>query len=260
MHVRSRTGRILLAIGLGALLLGAAAGFRGVLGIEASAEGVRDAVRAYGVVAPAVFVTLVGLRIFIAIPSQVLLVGGGLCFGALGGTVYGALGLLLSGTLTYAVTRYAVRDAVRRRVPEPILRALDRADSRTGGLAIFAGTAYPVGPLSAYHAAAALTSMALPAFVLSLLAGGAVRAASYAYFGAKILEGDPTTLAAAAGLLLALAGLPLLHPAGRAFLLRQRGRGLRPSSGEGSGRRPARPRAVGREGAAGASNGTTPQG
>lgn len=198
--------------------------------MEASAEGVRDAVRGYGVIAPAVFVVLLGLRILIAIPSQVLLVGGGLCFGTLGGTVYGALGLLLSGSLTYAVTRYAVRDAVRRRVPESILGVLDRADSRTGGLAIFAGTAYPVGPLSAYHAAAALTSMALPAFLISLFAGGAVRAASYAYFGAQIVEGDPRTLGAAAAILLAIAGLPLLHPRGRAFLLRRARRASRRAS------------------------------
>ena len=221
--MRSRTARIIGGLALVAALLGAAAWLRGSLGLEASPEAVRDAVRSHGVVAPVVFVALLGLRVLVAIPSQVLLIGGGLCFGTVAGTVYGALGLLASGSLTYAITRLAVRDAVRRRVPESILRALDRADSRTGALAVFAGTAYPVGPLSAYHAAAALTSMALPAFLGALLAGGAVRAASYAYFGAQIIDGDPATLAVAAAVLLAIAGLPLLHPRARAFLLRRRG-------------------------------------
>ncbi len=109
------------------------------------------------------------------------------------------------------------REAVLSNVPENMRWAFSAAGSGAGATVVLVGTAYPVGPITAFHAGAGLTAMAIPIFLLALAAGSVVRAAIYAYFGSAILEGDWRILAAGAVLLIA-ATAPLLHPRGRNWL------------------------------------------
>jgi len=163
-------------------------------------------------------VLLVTFRTVLVVPSQLALIVGGICFGTLGGTLFGAAGLLLSGILVFVITRWLGADAVRSRVPGAAQRALAAAGSRGGALLVAVGTGYPVGNVTGYHAAAALTTMRLDAFALSVACGSLVRAWTYAYFGNAILErstGELVALALAVALAAAL--LPLLHPRVRAW-------------------------------------------
>lgn len=215
MEPQTRRSLIGLAL-LGALCAGAWAA-RHALGLEWSVESIRAVVAGFGLWAPLVFVLLMGFRTVIMIPSQLMLVAAGLCFGAAAGTLYGALGMVLSGSVAFAVARFVGRDAVLANVPESMRWAFSAAGSRAGAGIVFVGTGYPVGPVTAFHAGAGLTAMAAPSFLAALAAGSAVRAATYAWFGSALVEGDWRILAAAL-VLLAAAGLPLYHPRGRAWL------------------------------------------
>ena len=214
------TRRSVLGLGvLGVLLVGAFL-IRRALGIEWSASSVREAVAGFGAWGPVVFILLMGLRTFLFVPSQILLVAGGLCFGALAGSLYGAVGIVVSGSLAFAVARWVGREAVLANVPPRLRWAFSAASSRAGAAVVFVGTGYPVGPVTAFHAGAGLTAMAIPVFVGALAAGGLVRAGTYAWFGSALVEGDTSVLVAAALALAALASLPLVHPRGRAWLRR----------------------------------------
>lgn len=195
---------------------------RDALGIEWNAESVRDTVAGYGAWGPAIFVALMTFRAFILIPSQIMLIAAGLCFGAFAGTLYGALGLMASGFGAFAVARWVGRDALLDSIPENMRWAFDAASSRAGAAVVVAGTGYPVGPITAFHIGAGLTAMSIPIFVASLGLGALIRAGIYAWFGNAILEGDRTVVIAGV-VFFAAAAAPLLHPRSRAWLKRRLG-------------------------------------
>jgi len=221
-------GLVLLAFGARTLRQG--------LGIEWSPESLRGAIESLGVWGPVVLVLLLSARAFLLIPSQVLLVASGLCFGAWTGALYGALGVTGSGLLLFALTRWLGRDALLQRVPPRMRTLLDAGGARMGAVVVFLGTAYPVGPISAYPVGAALTGVRLPFFGLALGAGAAIRALTYAWFGSRLVDGGLLDLTLAACVMAAAVGLPLLVPRIRRRVWSElRGGALTQSGGE-SGR------------------------
>jgi uncharacterized membrane protein YdjX (TVP38/TMEM64 family) len=196
-----------------ALLLGVAWFARTRLGISWDLDALRALVDGLGVWGPAAFVAVVTFRTVLFVPSQLALIAGGICFGTTGGTLFGALGLLASGLLVFTLTRWLGADAVRSRVPAAVQRALAAAGSRGGAVLVGIGTGYPVGNVTGYHAAAALTPMRVDVFTVAVGLGSLGRAWTYAFFGNAILERSSAELVAiAVGVGLATALLPLLHP------------------------------------------------
>ena len=202
-----------------ALLLGVAWFARTRLGISWDLDALRALVDGLGVWGPAAFVAVVTFRTVLFVPSQLALIAGGICFGTTGGTLFGALGLLASGLLVFTLTRWLGADAVRSRVPAAVQRALAAAGSRGGAVLVGIGTGYPVGNVTGYHAAAALTPMRVDVFTVAVALGSLGRAWTYAFFGNAILERSTAELVAiAVGVGLATALLPLLHPRVRAWV------------------------------------------
>ena len=214
------------ALAILALLLGVAFFARTRLGISWDLDGLRAFVEGLGAWGPLAFVGVVTFRTVLFVPSQLALIAGGICFGTTGGTLYGAIGLLASGLLVFVVTRWLGADAVRSRVPAAAQRALAAAGSRGGAALVAVGTGYPVGNVTGYHAAAALTPMRIDVFGLAVAAGSLARAWMYAFFGNAILERSTAELVALAlGVALAALLLPLLHPRVRLWA-RERWQGI----------------------------------
>jgi len=205
-----------------AALLGVALFTRAKLGITWDLDGLRAFVDGLGVWGPLAFVGVVTFRTVLFVPSQLALIAGGICFGTTGGTVYGALGLLASGVIVFVLTRWLGADAVRSRVPAAAQRALAAAGSRGGAVLVAVGTGYPVGNITGYHAAAALTPMRIEVFLVAVAAGSLLRAWIYAFFGNAILERSSEELIAMAAFVAAAALLlPLLHPRVRSWVRAQ---------------------------------------
>lgn len=202
---------------IGLLALGRV--FSAQVGIEWNPTSVRKLVADLGAWGPILFVGLVTFRQIILIPSQILLVAGGLCFGVGFGTVYGAVGLVLSGTILFLIARYAGKEAILARIPPELRPVIDAAGRRAGPALIALGTGYPVGPLSAYHAGAGLTTISLGVFMAAVAVGGLVRGLVYTYFGSALVEGMGRTLLVAGVLLLLAALLPLASPRARRWVL-----------------------------------------
>jgi len=213
--------RRLIVVGVGTVgVLLAVAMTRRALGIEFDPVSLRAFVSDLGPLGPAIFVGLTGFRLLLGMPSQLLLVVGGLCFGAVAGTLYGALGIALSGLSLFLMARWAGRDAVVGRVPERLQLLFDGAGSRTGAGIVAVGTGYPMGPISAYHTFAGVTSMTLLSFSLAVLVGSLVRSATYTYFGSSLIDGTVTSLVVALGLLVGVGLLPFAFSRSRQWILR----------------------------------------
>lgn len=216
--------RALLLLGLLGLLIFFGSQLRASLGLELEVESVRQFAQSLGTFGPLLFVGVVALRAFLALPSQVVLIAAGLCFGTLLGAMIGAAGLTLSGLGLFGAARYAGRESIEARFGTRLRGFLDLSSGWGGGAAIALGTGYPISPLSPIHAGAGLTPMPALIFVVSALAGGLVRAGIFSYFGNAIVEeGSYALLAGAAGLAAVIAA-PLAFPSGRRWLTQIFGR------------------------------------
>ena len=189
---------------------------RNALGIEWSSEGVRSMVVDAGVWAPILFTVLLVFRLFLVIPSVILLPAGGLLFGAFEGAIYGTIGLTISGLLNYGVVWWAGPEAIQARVSPRWKGVLEIARSRAGAGAIVVITAYPFGPITVAHLGAAAAGMSLLSYFFAVMTGSLVRSATFSFFGASLVESDRlgwASLAMASALI-----IPLLIPRSRAWL------------------------------------------
>jgi uncharacterized membrane protein YdjX (TVP38/TMEM64 family) len=191
---------------------------RSSLGIDLDVESVRAFAEGLGALGPILFIGVVALRSVLALPSQVVLIAAGLCFGTVVGTFVGATGLMLSGLGIFLGVRYAGRKELSKRVGTRFGRILDASGDRAGAIALALGSGYPISPLSPIHAAAGLTPMSVAAFVLAAFSGGVLRASIFSYFGNAITDSDRNAFVySAIGLLLILA-IPLCFESGRNWL------------------------------------------
>lgn len=186
------------------------------LGVEWSPEGVRTLVGAAGVWAPIIFALLLTFRVFLVLPSVILLPAGGILFGVVEGSIYATIGLVLSGLLNYGLVRWAGSEAFRARISSRFQALLGSARSKGGVGAVAVVTAYPVGPITVVHLAAAAAGMSLASFLTAVTIGSIVRSTTFSLFGASLLDSDRLLWAS-----LAMVGalvIPLLVPRSRAWL------------------------------------------
>jgi uncharacterized membrane protein YdjX (TVP38/TMEM64 family) len=190
------------------------------LGLSFSLEGLagfQQWVVDLGWLGPVAFVTLVIFRLFIGLSSHVVLILGGLAFGALGGTVWGSLGLLLSALLLFFAARLLGDDWVRPRLGDRYAALAPRIQ-RVGGVSIFAITAHPAGPLTPVNLAAGLVGIPLWEFTLAVALAVPIRAAAYSILGTAVLSLSLSESVAIGVGLVAVFFLPLLIPSVRAWV------------------------------------------
>ena len=216
---------LLIACVIAAVLVGRVV--RQQMGIEVSAESIQTWVALLGWHGPAIYVGLVTFRVFLFLPSWVVLSAGGLVFGAFLGTVLGGFGVVLSAVIGFAVARGIGRDWVRPHVRVK-LEGYEQRVQQVGPLVIGLATAHPVGPMSAFHWAAGFSTIPLLGFLVAVMLGGPVRAFIYAFLGSTLLEPGSSEFYIASSILIAVALLPLAHPRLRRRLFAARRRAMKP--------------------------------
>ncbi len=203
---------LLLAVVIAVLAAGYA--LRRQLGIGIDPESIRDWVVSLGWMGPAIYLAVVAFRSVLFLPSWVLLVGGGLCFGVVIGTLLGGLGVALSALMQFAVARGIGREWVSHHVSRR-LSHFERRFEGVEALVVAGVTAHPMGPMSVFHLGAGLTSISVLAFLLAVTIGAPIRAFALAFLGESLLEIGSPRFFAATGVLLACVVLPFAHPAVR---------------------------------------------
>lgn len=233
-----------LLTGLALLVLAAFAvgsQVREQLGFSFSVEGLTELrrwVEGLGWRGPAVLVGLVTFRNFLLLPSNILLILGGLVFGTFGGTLWGTLGLILSALLQFFAARLLGDDWVRPRLHDRYAVLEDRI-RRLGPAPVWAVTAHPAGPQTPVHLTAGLAGLPIWEFVLAVVLGAPLRAGVCSVLGTAILSwGLAASLAAGLGLAVLLL-VPLLVPAVRNWVLGTETSGDAQDTGSSRGERDA---------------------
>jgi uncharacterized membrane protein YdjX (TVP38/TMEM64 family) len=214
-----RKGLPLLVVGIVVTLFVAGGILRRQFEIDFAVESLEEMrawVQSFGALGPSVFVGLVAFRTFLLLPSHLVLIAGGLAFGALAGTLWGTVGLGASGLLQYGGAR-VFGDGWKRRAEEHGNDWTYRV-RRAGPTLVTLTTAHPAGPLTAVNVGAGLAGIASAPFIVAVLAGAPFRAGAFATLGNAILSWGVWTSLALAVVLGTLAGIPLLFPGVRSWL------------------------------------------
>ncbi|MGH0035277.1 MAG: TVP38/TMEM64 family protein [Myxococcota bacterium] len=201
---------VVLAVGVGV-----AVGLRIRHGVDLDPAALRTWIESQGWRAPLVFVLAASLRIFLVLPSWVVMSAGGLLFGVIGGTVFGTVGFALGSVLVFGLARSLGRDAVEGRLSGGLAR-MDRYLKRRGARWLGFYTALPVSPLTPAHAAAGLSGMSIRSFSLGVVVGLVPRTGLFSYFGDTLASGDAgrITVALVVVAVAAVVGIRLSRRAG----------------------------------------------
>jgi len=186
---------------VGTVVLGGHALLRAA-GIDASPSALRETIAGFGLWSPLLYVSLLGLRHFLFLPSTLLLTLGGALFGVGLGTLAAAGGLLLAAMIEFGLVRVFK--------PRALMQQMERS---RGGLAavaqrgtpflVFLGTAIPSFPATLLYGAAAVTKVSWTRFVAAVTPGAVIRGGTLTLLGAGLIEAD-WRLTTAAVLLIAL--------------------------------------------------------
>lgn len=133
---------------------------------------IRDWLRSWGALAPAVYVLLMVLAIVLTpIPSVPLDIAAGLAFGLFWGTVWTLVGAELGALIAFWLARRLGRGWLARRLGQERIEKIDALTERMGGRAVFLMRLLPAFNFDWVSYAAGLTSMSVRTFAVATFLG-----------------------------------------------------------------------------------------
>ena len=119
----------------------------------------------------------------IPIPSELVLIAGGLAFEFPFGWLVGALGSIVAGVISFYISKKGGRSLAIRFVGEKGIKFADNWFNRWGGWAILLGRFAPFIPFDAISYSAGLTTMKLKNFLIPTIIGTLPRTLFYTSLG-----------------------------------------------------------------------------
>lgn len=208
---RLSDARPLLRVGLLGAVLAALLVAVG-LGLDPSADGLRDEVDRTGAWAPVAFVVAGGLLTVCLFPGPLLAGASGLLFGTALGTPITITAFVLGGALAFSLARWWAHDAVLELAGRwERLGAVRAWIGRRGFLSVLYARIAPGVPYSLVNYAAGLAPVTLRAFLAATALGCAPRGFAYTALGGSLDDlGSPEAIVAVAVLVaMAVGGLLL---------------------------------------------------
>ena len=132
---------------------------------------------------PLLFIMMIIQALAIPIPSELVLIAGGLAFEFPLGWLVGALGSIVAALLSFYISRKGGMSLAIRFVGEKGIKFADNWFNRWGAWAVLLGRFAPFIPFDAISYSAGLTSMKLKNFMIPTIIGTLPRALFYTSLG-----------------------------------------------------------------------------
>lgn len=162
---------------------------QGPVDIQDWPSHLRDEIGKLGWWAPFAFIAIASVRIFILLPSFVVMSAGGMLFGLWQGMICSTIGFSFGAMIVFLLARGVGRDVVQARMRPGRLAAADAFLSGRGAPWLCPYTAIPFTPLTPMFAFAGLSGMPFRSFSLWVTLGLVPRTALYSFFGDSLAEG-----------------------------------------------------------------------
>ena len=132
---------------------------------------------------PLLFVMMIVQALAIPIPSELVLIAGGLAFEFPFGWLVGALGSMVAALISFYISRKGGRSLAIRFVGEKGIKFADNWFNRWGAWAVLLGRFAPFIPFDAISYGAGLTTIRLKNFIVPTVIGTLPRALFYTSLG-----------------------------------------------------------------------------
>jgi len=132
---------------------------------------------------PVLFVAMIAQALAIPIPSEFILMCGGVAFGLLPGWVVGATGSVVAASMCFYISRKGGRPVALRFVGEREIEFADSWFNHWGMWAVLLGRFAPVIPFDPISYGAGLTQMKFKSFIIPTMIGTFPRALFYVFLG-----------------------------------------------------------------------------
>jgi len=132
------------------------------------------------------FIALLIQAVIAPIPSELLLILGGVVFGTVVGGIIGSLGMFFGGIIAFGISKKGGRPIVLKLVGEKTLAFADRWFERWGGWGVLIGRFLPFIPFDGVSYGAGLTKIRFRDFIIASTLGGIPRSFFYAWVGEQI--------------------------------------------------------------------------
>lgn len=132
---------------------------------------------------PLLFVMMVIQALAIPIPSELVLIAGGLAFAFPMGWIVGALGSIVAAIISFYISKKGGRNLAIKIVGEKGIRFADNWFNRWGSWAVLLGRFAPFIPFDAISYSAGLTTMKLKGFLVPTVIGTLPRTLFYTSLG-----------------------------------------------------------------------------
>ena len=132
---------------------------------------------------PLLFVMMIIQALAIPIPSELVLIAGGLAFEFPFGWLVGALGSMVAALISFYISRKGGRSLAIRFVGEKGIKFADNWFNRWGAWAVLLGRFAPFIPFDAISYSAGLTTMKLKNFMIPTIIGTLPRTLFYTSLG-----------------------------------------------------------------------------
>jgi uncharacterized membrane protein YdjX (TVP38/TMEM64 family) len=151
---------------------------------QGDAAALRDYIRDFGNLAPAVSLLLMVVQALVApVPSFIITVANGLAFGVFWGSVLSVAGHALAATVCFGITRAIRSGPVEALVGRAGLAAADRWLARKGPYAVLLARLIPGMAFDAVSYAAGLSRIRFASFLAATVVGTLPQTVFYAYLG-----------------------------------------------------------------------------
>jgi uncharacterized membrane protein YdjX (TVP38/TMEM64 family) len=164
-----------------------------------------------GEIAALIFFLLVVFRLVIGIPSALLIIAGGLCFGAFWATALSAGGILVSAMLLFAAGRGLGGEWIRKRLGDKAPE-FERRIRKGGPFVIGLASAHPAVIMTPFHWGSGFSSIRFLPFCFAVGIGATIRSSVLAFFGSTLTDVGSVTFFAAIALFTVIAVVPMLFP------------------------------------------------
>jgi uncharacterized membrane protein YdjX (TVP38/TMEM64 family) len=184
---------------------------------DLSAQRVRNWVDGFGIAAPLAFIALSAALTCALFPGPLLAGASGLLFGTAAGFPISLTAATLGACCAFLIARKAGFDAVEQLAGPRVRRVRDWV-GRRGFVSVLYARIVPGVPYSVVNYAAGLAPVRLTVFASATALGAAPRAFAYTALGGSFgnLRSPEAIVAVAVLVVMALAGLALMHREGRA--------------------------------------------
>jgi len=151
-------------------------------------ERLRQAIAAYGLWAPLIYLTVWTLAPPLFLPGLPITLAGGILFGPFWGVVYATIGSSAGAALAFLVARYLARDWVAGKLAGSRLEHLDDQVATQGWKIVAFTRLIPIFPYFLLNYAFGLTRVSFLGYYLATLFGMIPMTVAYVYFSANVLD------------------------------------------------------------------------